>query len=174
MCHIGLDHFAKPDDSLAIASGDKTLHRNFQGYTTRADCDLIGLGLSSIGKVGYSYVQSLRTLDEYYACLDEGKLPVEKGFDLSNDDALRREIIMNLMCSNSVIFSDLRKLWYRFLNYFASELNQISLFSDEGLIAISPNSIEIRPKGRLFVRAVAMVFDRFLGTETTAKYSRLI
>lgn len=173
--YIGLDHFAKPDDSLAKATLDGSLHRNFQGYTTRAECDLIGLGLSSIGKVGHSYSQNFRTLDEYYAILDAGLLPVEKGYHLSQDDLLRRQIIMDLMCSNTIDFNAIeKKFGISFTKYFSSELKQIQLFADFGLIALNENSIRILPKGRLFVRAVGMAFDRYVSHETTAKFSRLI
>lgn len=173
--YIGLDHFAKPEDSLARASLDKSLHRNFQGYTTRADCDLIGLGLSAIGKIGNSYVQNLRTLDEYYDCLDHGALPVEKGFHLSQDDVLRRQIIMDLMCSNTIDFDAVGKQYdISFGSYFGEELKQIQLYADEGLIALNDKCVSITPKGRLFVRAVGMAFDQYLSRQSTAKYSRLI
>ncbi|WMW82277.1 oxygen-independent coproporphyrinogen III oxidase [Undibacterium cyanobacteriorum] len=173
--YIGLDHFAKPDDSLAMAMQDKSLHRNFQGYTTRADCDLIALGLSAIGKLGASYVQNVRTLDEYYAILDQGKLPVEKGFDLDNDDLMRREIIMELMCSNSVNFAQISsKYQVDFHSYFAVELERLAFFASEGLIAIDQNSISVLTKGRMFVRAFAMIFDKYLAQSSGAKYSKLI
>lgn len=173
--YIGLDHFAKPGDSLAKASLDKSLHRNFQGYTTRADCDLIGLGLSAIGKIGNSYVQNLRTLDEYYGSLDQGMLPVEKGFHLSQDDLLRRQVIMDLMCSNPIDFDAVGKQHdISFRDYFSEELRQIQLYADEGLIALDDKRVSITPKGRLFVRAVGMAFDHYLTRQSTAKYSRLI
>ncbi len=173
--YIGLDHFAKPDDSLAKATLDKSIHRNFQGYTTRADCDLIALGLSAIGKIGNSYVQNLRTLDEYYACLDKGNLPVEKGFHLSSDDLLRRQVIMDLMCSKSIDFEQVGQQYnIHFREYFANELDQIQLYADEGLIVLNDDGVSIAPKGRLFVRAVGMVFDQYLSRQTLAKYSRLI
>jgi oxygen-independent coproporphyrinogen-3 oxidase len=173
--YIGLDHFAKPNDSLALAAKDKSLHRNFQGYTTRADCDLIALGLSSIGKVGASYSQNLRTLDEYYAALDQNKLPVEKGFDLSADDILRRTIIMDLMCSNSIAIPQLEQEFkIKFADYFASEKSRIQYFADEGLIQLSEQMISITAKGRMFVRAVGMVFDQYLSQQSGAKYSKLI
>lgn len=173
--YIGLDHFAKPDDSLAKATLDNSIHRNFQGYTTRADCDLIALGLSAIGKIGNSYVQNLRTLDEYYACLDKGNLPVEKGFHLSSDDLLRRQVIMDLMCSKSIDFEQVGQQYnIHFREYFANELDQIQLYADEGLIVLNDDGVSIAPKGRLFVRAVGMVFDQYLSRQTLAKYSRLI
>lgn len=177
--YIGLDHFAKPDDSLALATLDGSLHRNFQGYTTRSDCDLIGLGLSAIGKIGASYVQNLRTLDDYYACLDQGNLPVEKGFDLDADDILRRQIIMSLMCSNTLNFQFLEmKYGIVFREYFADELARLTDYAQAGLLIIDEHSISVPPKGRLFVRALAMVFDRYLSRlsllQPGAKYSKLI
>lgn len=173
--YIGLDHFAKPQDSLAKASVDGSLHRNFQGYTTRADCDLIALGLSAIGKIGSSYVQNLRTLDEYYQVLDQGKLPVEKGIHLSQDDLLRRELIMDLMCSSAIDFQKVGQQYnIDFNDYFSAELSQIKNYADEGLIDLNDQGVSITPKGRLFVRAVAMAFDQYLSRQSTAKYSRLI
>jgi len=173
--YIGLDHFAKPDDDLTRAQANKTLHRNFQGYTTRAECDLIGLGLSSIGKVGHSYSQSTGTLDDYYERLDAGHLPVKKGFELDMDDVLRRKIIMNFMCSEPINFNAI-KLTYGidFLNYFSAELSKLQPYRDEGLIDIDKNSITVTPKGRMFVRAVGMVFDKYLQQTTAAQYSKLI
>jgi oxygen-independent coproporphyrinogen-3 oxidase len=173
--YIGLDHFAKPDDSLARAWQDRSLHRNFQGYTTRAECDLIGLGLSSIGKVGASYSQSLRVLDDYYECLDSGHLPVEKGFHLNADDSLRRTVIMDLMCSQPVEFARFqREFGIQFAEYFADELDKLQNFADEGLIELTAQHIAITRKGRLFVRAVGMTFDRYLAQRTGASYSKLI
>ncbi|MFZ6817525.1 oxygen-independent coproporphyrinogen III oxidase [Undibacterium sp. Ji22W] len=173
--YIGLDHFAKPDDSLALAVKDKSLHRNFQGYTTRADCDLVALGLSSIGKIGASYVQNLRTLDEYYAALDQNKLPVEKGFDLSNDDLLRREIIMDLMCSATLDIPSIEKKYsIRFAEYFQNELIKAQAYADEGLMKINDSAVSVTSKGRMFVRAFSMLFDQYLSRQSSAKYSKLI
>jgi oxygen-independent coproporphyrinogen-3 oxidase len=173
--YIGLDHFAKPDDELAKASRDHTLHRNFQGYTTRAECDLVGLGLSSIGKIGDAYIQNLRILDEYYAELDAGHLPVEKGYTLTRDDVMRREIIMGLMCSNPVDFAALEsKYGVVFAEYFADELSSLQPFQDAGLLEITGERITVLPKGRLFVRAFGMVFDRFVNRPNAARYSKLI
>jgi oxygen-independent coproporphyrinogen-3 oxidase len=173
--YIGLDHFAKPDDSLAQATQDHSLHRNFQGYTTRADCDLIALGLSSIGKIGDSYSQNLRTLDEYYAALDQGLLPVEKGYPLNKDDLMRREIIMDLMCSQGIRFERINTTYQiNFTEYFAKELLQLNQFTNDDLIIISDKDIQVTQKGRFFVRAFGMVFDQFLNQKTAAQYSKLI
>jgi len=173
--YIGLDHFAKPDDDLSKAQASKTLHRNFQGYTTRAECDLIGLGLSSIGKVGHSYSQSVTTLDAYYEQLDKDQLPVKRGFELSMDDVLRRQIIMNFMCSEPIDFTAINKTYnIDFKQYFDYELSQLKQYQDAELINIDPNTITVTPKGRMFVRAVGMVFDKYLQQATEAKYSKLI
>lgn len=173
--YIGLDHFSKPDDELNKARLDKTLHRNFQGYTTRAECDLIGLGVSAISKVGDSYSQAVRTVSAYYQHLDAGRLPIEKGFELSQDDVLRRDIIMTLMCSAPVEVEAVnRKYGIDFNSYFAAELVRLKPYEEAGLITIEPSAIRVTPKGRLFVRASGMVFDKYLGQPTTSTYSKLI
>ena len=173
--YIGLDHFSKPDDELNKARQDQTLHRNFQGYTTRAECDLIGFGVSSIGKVGHSYSQSVRTIKEYYQLLDEGHLPVEKGIALEKDDVLRRDVIMTLMCSMPLQLAEVNRTYdIDFNQYFAEELAELQQYVDVGFITIDADSIRVTTKGRLFVRAVAMVFDRYLKKVTTATYSKLI
>ena len=173
--YIGLDHFSKPDDELNQARLDKSLHRNFQGYTTRAECDLIGFGVSAISKVGDSYSQSVRTVNAYYERLDQGRLPIEKGFALSLDDVLRRDIIMTLMCSAPVDFAALNARYgIDFVSYFAPELERLKPYQEAGLITLDDTSIRVTPKGRLFVRASGMVFDRYLGQPTTSTYSKLI
>lgn len=173
--YIGLDHFSKPDDELNKARLDKSLHRNFQGYTTRAECDLIGFGVSAISKVGESYSQGVRTVSSYYQHLDAGRFPIEKGFELSQDDVLRRDIIMTLMCSAPVEVAAVnRKYGIDFNRYFAPELERLKPYEEAGLITIAADAIRITPKGRLFVRASGMVFDKYLGQPTTSTYSKLI
>ena len=173
--YIGLDHFSKPDDELNKARLDKSLHRNFQGYTTRADCDLIGFGVSAIGKVGHSYSQSVRTIKAYYEHLDADQLPIEKGFSLTNDDVLRRQVIMELMCSGPVDFAAINSTYgIDFRTYFADELSQLRQYEEAELLKIDESSIQVTPKGRMFVRAAGMVFDQFLSLQTDAKYSKLI
>ncbi|HAL39159.1 MAG TPA: oxygen-independent coproporphyrinogen III oxidase [Polaromonas sp.] len=173
--YIGLDHFSKPDDELNQARLNKSLHRNFQGYTTRAECDLIGFGVSAIGKVGNSYSQSVRTVNAYYQHLDEGHLPVEKGFELSSDDLLRRQIIMTLMCSAPVEIDTINSAYgIDFNAYFAREMSLLRQYEDAGLITIDPTAIRVTAKGRLFVRASGMVFDKYLTQPTMSTYSKLI
>jgi oxygen-independent coproporphyrinogen-3 oxidase len=173
--YIGLDHFAKPDDELNKARIDNTLHRNFQGYTTRADYDLVGLGVSAIGKVGASYSQSVRSVNAYYQCLDEGRLPIDRGFELTADDLLRRKVIMTIMCSMPLQYSHLEKEFDMvFTDYFRDELARLEPFERAGLISLDSDALRITPKGRLFVRGVGMVFDRYLGQPTVSTYSKLI
>ena len=173
--YIGLDHFSKPDDELNQARLNKSLHRNFQGYTTRAECDLIGFGVSAISKVGTSYSQSVRTLSAYYQHLDKERLPIEKGFALSSDDVLRRQIIMTLMCSAPVEIELInREHGIDFNVYFARELALLKPYEIAGLITIDRAAIRVTAKGRLFVRASGMVFDKYLGQPTTSTYSKLI
>lgn len=173
--YIGLDHFSKPDDELNQARLSKSLHRNFQGYTTRAKCDLIGFGVSAISKVGNSYSQSVRTLNAYYQHLDADRLPTDKGFELSSDDVLRRQIIMTLMCSAPVEIDAInREHGIDFNVYFAREIELLKPYEDAGLITIDAAAIRVTAKGRLFVRASGMVFDKYLDQPTASTYSRLI
>lgn len=173
--YIGLDHFSKPDDELNKARLNKSLHRNFQGYTTRAECDLIGFGVSAISKVGSSYSQSVRTINAYYQRLDEDRLPTEKGFELSPDDLLRRQIIMTLMCSAPVEIESINRAYGIDFNvYFEREVSQLKQYQDAGLITIDATAIRVTAKGRLFVRASGMVFDKYLSQPTTSTYSKLI
>lgn len=173
--YIGLDHFAKPDDELNKARLDKSLHRNFQGYTTRAECDLVGLGVSAISKVGASYSQSVRSLNAYYQHLDEGNLPIEKGFNLSADDLLRRHVIMTLMCSMPLDYQQINQQHgVDFVHYFGAELARLLPYSEAGLMTSDNSGITITPKGRLFVRAIGMVFDNYMGQPTVSTYSKLI
>ncbi len=173
--YIGLDHFAKPGDELARARLDHSLHRNFQGYTTRAACDLIGLGLSSIGKVGNAYSQAARTLDAYYSELDAGCLPIEKGFVLAPDDIVRRAVIMDLMCSGPLDFTAVGQQYgIDFCKYFAKELAELQHYESAGLIEIGRSQLTVTPRGRLFVRAIGMVFDKYLAEPSAARYSNLI
>ena len=173
--YIGLDHFAKPNDELNLARQDNSLHRNFQGYTTRAECDLVGFGVSAIGKVGRSYNGNVRTVNAYYESLDQGRLPVERGFELSTDDVLRREVIMILMCSMPLSFAEIgEKYGIDFEAYFAAELERLRPYEEVGFMETRDGVITVTPKGRLFVRALGMVFDKYLNQPTVSTYSRLI
>jgi oxygen-independent coproporphyrinogen III oxidase len=174
--YIGMDHFAKPDDELAIAQRQGLLHRNFQGYSTHADADLMAFGISAIGKVGSSYSQNVKTLDEYYDALDIGKLPIMRGIELTADDVLRRAIIQALMCHFELSIESIEIAHLiDFKSYFGPELEALREMEKAGLIRIEPQWIMVEPRGRLLVRAIAMVFDRYLRTERErARYSKVI
>ncbi|TGV05731.1 oxygen-independent coproporphyrinogen III oxidase, partial [Alcaligenaceae bacterium 429] len=173
--YIGLDHFALPEDELSRARLDQSLHRNFQGYTTRADSDLVAFGVSAIGKVQGTHVQNDRALKAYYACLDEDRLPVSRGIQMTADDELRAEVIMQLMCSMPVDKALVsQRHGIDFDAYFGDELQRLSLFEDAGLITVDERMLRVTDTGRLFVRGISMVFDAHLHKRTTATYSRLI
>ncbi len=171
---IGMDHFALPDDELAIAQANKRLHRNFQGYSTHADCDMLAFGISSINKVGASYYQNQKTQDSYYAALDAGNLPVLRGIALDSDDILRRDLIQQLMCHFALDFKAV-ELQYPidFKNYFAAELESLKEMESAGLIEMDDSQIRVLPAGRMLVRVVAMVFDKYL-RQSQARYSKVI
>jgi oxygen-independent coproporphyrinogen III oxidase len=174
--YIGMDHFAKPHDELAVAQREGKLQRNFQGYSTDADCDLLSFGISAIGKVGATYSQNLRTLDDYYDRLDADALPCFRGWQLSADDLLRRDVIQALMCRFTVSFERVEDAHaIAFHEYFATELEALKPLAEDGLIQIRSDEIAVTPRGRLLVRSVAMVFDRYLREQREhARYSRVI
>ena len=173
---IGMDHFAKPDDELAIAQREKRLHRNFQGYSTHSDCDMMSFGISSISKVGPAYYQNVKTLDEYYDGLDQGVMPVFKGIELDADDILRRSIIQSLMCHFELSFEAVEKAHdIEFRTYFATELEALREMVDAGLLRIEEQGIVVLPPGRMLVRAISMVFDQHLRADQESKrYSKVI
>ncbi|WP_066459366.1 oxygen-independent coproporphyrinogen III oxidase [Castellaniella caeni] len=173
--YIGLDHFAKPDDELNRARLDRSLHRNFQGYTTRAECDLIGFGISAIGKVGDAYIQNQHSLNAYTAALERNELPTAKGYTLSREDAIRREVIMTIMCSMPLDFAQFEaRHGQSFASLFADELQRLRPYADAGLLALDAQGLRVLPKGRVFVRAFSMVFDQFIRKPRVATYSKLI
>ena len=174
--YIGMDHFAKPDDDLAVAQRQGRLHRNFQGYSTYPDCDLMAFGISAIGRVGPTYYQNVKTLDEYYDTLDAEELPVLRGIELTQDDLLRRAVIQALICNFQLSIESIELAYLiDFRTYFAEELAELDLFRREGLLDISDEWITITPRGRMLVRAICMVFDRYLRvSRQRAGYSRLI
>lgn len=175
--YVGMDHFARVDDELALAQRNGTLHRNFQGYTTQADCDLLALGVSSISKIGASFSQNAKTLDEYYASLDRGVLPIIRGIELSSDDLIRRDVIMELMCQGSVVMETIGQAHgVQFQEYFEKELSQLrQMFETEGMLTVSDGRIDITPKGRFFLRGIAMVFDRYFQSQVNpGRFSKLI
>jgi len=174
--YIGMDHFALPDDSLAVAKSQDRLHRNFQGYSTQADCDLISLGVSAIGKIGANYSQNSKTLEEYYDLLDHGHFPVVRGLALSHDDLVRRAVIMALMCQGEVEFETIELAYIiDFKKYFANELKALNSSEFSEMVTINQSGIVVSDIGWFFVRAIAMQFDRYLQTDKNrAKFSKII
>jgi oxygen-independent coproporphyrinogen-3 oxidase len=174
--YVGMDHFALPDDALAIAKRQGRLHRNFQGYSTQPDCDLIALGVSSIGRVGATYSQNAKTLAEYYDLLDQGRLPVVRGLAVSRDDLVRRAVIMALMCQGQVQFESIDLAYLvDFKTYFAKEIEALGSLASQGLVELNDAGIQVTADGWFFVRAIAMVFDRYLQTDRTrATFSKII
>lgn len=173
---IGMDHFAKPDDELSVALEKGLLQRNFQGYSTYADCDLVAIGVSSIGKIGNTYSQNERDIDAYYAAIDEGRLPVMRGYQLNQDDILRRNIIQDLMCRFALdyrVYEDISGT--PFDRYFKDELADLEKLADLGLVSLNKQGLTVTPKGRFLIRNIAMVFDYHLRhKETKAKYSQTV
>jgi oxygen-independent coproporphyrinogen-3 oxidase len=174
--YVGMDHFALPEDSLAVAKRQGRLHRNFQGYSTQPDCDLIGLGVSAIGKIGATYSQNAKTLEEYQDRLDQGLLPVVRGLALSRDDLLRRAVIMALMCQGQVLYESIESAHLiDFKQYFAAELERLLGLQEQGLVELTGSGIQVTPMGWFFVRGVAMVFDKYLQADRTrARFSKII
>jgi oxygen-independent coproporphyrinogen-3 oxidase len=161
--YIGMDHFAKPTDDLAIAQLQGRLHRNFQGYSTQSDVDLVSFGVSAIGAVGASYSQNVKTLDAYYDHLDKGELPIARGIKLTMDDVLRRFIIQMLMCNFELSISSLEQAYpISFSSYFAAELEKLNELAELGLVTFDEKWISVTLKGRLLIRNICMVFDRHL------------
>jgi oxygen-independent coproporphyrinogen III oxidase len=174
--YIGMDHFARPDDELAIAQRQGRLQRNFQGYSTYPESDLIGLGVSAIGRVGPAYYQNHKRLEDYTAEIDAGRLPVARGVDLDQDDLVRRAVIQALACQFRVSIESIELAYLIDVkSYFAQELRDLRRLQDEGLVELRPDWIEVTPRGRLLVRALCMVFDRYLRErEARAAYSKVI
>ena len=173
--YIGMDHFAKPDDELAIAQREGTLYRNFQGYSTHADCDLVAMGITSIGQVANSYSQNVKKMDEYFELIDAGKLPVYRGVELSNDDVLRREVITQLISHFRLDFGRIEKQFnIDFSSYFAQEITSLTEMHKDGLIELSDSGISVEPKGRLLIRNICMVFDYYLSQTSEQRFSKVI
>jgi oxygen-independent coproporphyrinogen-3 oxidase len=174
--YIGMDHFALPNDALAVAKRQGRLHRNFQGYSTQPDCDLIGLGVSAIGHVGASYSQNAKTLEDYSDALDQGRLPVARGLALSRDDLVRRAVIMALMCQGELQYESIELAWLLdFRGYFARELEQLKELQQQGMVIVDDTGIQVTAQGWFFVRAVAMQFDKYLQADRNrARFSRII
>jgi len=174
--YIGMDHFAKPDDELTIAQKEGKLYRNFQGYATHADCDLVGIGVTSIGTIANSFAQNARTMDEYNAKIDKGELAIFRGVEIDNDDLIRREAIMQLICHFKLNFNTVEKHFnINFNEYFSEELERYKTMVEDGLITMDAQSIEVTSRGRLLIRNICMVFDRYIKPdEQTQRFSKLI
>jgi len=161
--YIGMDHFAKPDDELAIAQRQGLLHRNFQGYSTHAESDLIACGVSAISSVGMCYSQNAKTLEDYYDRLDQRELPIVRGYQLTMDDVLRRFIIQRLMCNFELSVRSFEQAYpIKFETYFRLELVQLAELQQSGLLTVDSDWIEVTLKGRLLIRNICMIFDRHL------------
>jgi oxygen-independent coproporphyrinogen-3 oxidase len=161
--YIGMDHFARPDDELCLAQSERTLHRNFQGYTTKAGADLIGLGVSSISDIGRTYAQNQRALNEYYAAIENESLPTMRGIVLTDDDVLRRTVISRLLCHCVVQKAEIETEFdICFNDYFADELIRLEALQKDGLVELNPDSIRVTTLGRIFIRNAGMVFDSYL------------
>jgi oxygen-independent coproporphyrinogen-3 oxidase len=174
--YIGMDHFARPGDELAIAQRRGRLQRNFQGYSTQADSDMLGIGVSAIGRIGPTYYQNGKQLDEHYAALDAGRLPVVRGMELTQDDLVRRAVIQALACNFRLSIESIELAYLmNFAAYFAEELKDLKSLESDGLVELGPEWIVVTSKGRLLVRVVCMVFDRYLRErQTRATYSKVI
>ncbi len=173
--YIGMDHFAKPEDELAVAQRNGTLTRNFQGYSTHAECDLVGLGVSAISKVGFCYAQNVRNLDEYYSRIDAGRLAVYRGIELTDDDVLRREVISQLICHGQLDIESIeQRFGIEFTEYFAAERDVLGTMQADGLLKMDDRTIEVLPPGRLLIRSICMVFDRYLRPHRKQPYSNVI
>lgn len=173
--YIGMDHFATPDDELAIAQREGLLYRNFQGYSTHADCDLVAMGITAIGSIGDSYSQNVRSLDEYYPIIDRGELPIFRGLELSADDRLRQAVIGELICHFQLDIPALEgRFGIDFGGYFGPQLDTLRGMAEDGLVTLDADAIRVLPRGRLLIRNICMVFDRYLGERSSSAFSKVI
>ncbi len=173
--YIGMDHFAKPSDELARAQREGSLYRNFQGYSTHADADLIGLGATAISQVDSTYSQNVRDLEPYYARLDQGDLALFRGVELNADDRLRRDVITSLICHFQLDYSKIaHNHGVHCPDYFSLELAELAAMENDGLLALLPTGIQVQPKGKLLIRNICMVFDQYLRGATQRRFSKVI
>jgi oxygen-independent coproporphyrinogen-3 oxidase len=164
--YIGMDHFALPDDELVLARGNGTLQRNFQGYSTHRQCDLVSLGVSGIGGIGNMFAQNSVSTIEYEEMIERGELPIKKGLLVDDDDLLRAAVIQDLMCYDNLSYDDFGKQHdVDFREYFADEISKLKVLEDDGLLELGDTGINITPKGRLLLRNIAMTFDRYIDLE---------
>jgi oxygen-independent coproporphyrinogen-3 oxidase len=174
--YIGMDHFARPDDELAIAQRNGTLQRNFQGYSTHADCDLVSMGVSAISKVCDNFSQNVRDIEAYDRLIDAGRLPIDRGFEVDQDDLLRRDVITQIMCNFRLDVRAIEKKWrFSFPETFKSETDTLRRLQADGLLRLDGEVLEVLPAGRLLVRNICMVFDRYLkGGGQHTRFSKVI
>ncbi|MEZ5596726.1 MAG: oxygen-independent coproporphyrinogen III oxidase [Pseudomonadales bacterium] len=175
-CYIGMDHFAKPDDELAIAQRNGTLQRNFQGYSTFADCDMVAMGVTAISQVGNVYAQNAKTLDAYESLVARGVIPIVKGVTIDAEDRLRKAVIMTLICQFALQFAPIEAAYgIDFRNHFAAELARLEDMRADALLAIDADGIRVTEQGRLLIRNICMVFDRYLNPAAqTSRFSKAI
>lgn len=178
--YIGMDHFAKPDDELAVAQRNGSLQRNFQGYTTHAELDLVAMGVSAISSVNDSFSQNVKSLDQYYALLDRDQIPAFRGYALNTDDRLRKDIIQQLACHFDLDFEAVSaRHGISFKDYFGPELQRLAAMQEDGLLSMDEHGLQVQPAGRLLIRHVCMEFDAYLGQRTqteagTPRFSKVI
>lgn len=173
--YIGMDHFAKPDDELAIAQRNETLYRNFQGYSTHAECDLVGMGATSISLINNTYAQNYKSLAEYYEAIDNNNLAVFRGVQLSEDDELRRDVITRLISHFHLNFASVNEQWgIHFAEYFSAELLRLQPMTEDGLITLTDEDVYVSAAGRLLIRNICMVFDAYLQQGTENRFSKVI
>ena len=173
---IGMDHFAKPDDEMAVALREKKLYRNFQGYSTNAGTDLYGMGITSIGQIGDIFAQNYKKEKEYFNALEEGIFPIERGYQLTEDDKIRREVIMKIMCDFELDFKKMSSRFnINFNEYFKYGLGNFREMVDDGLVELTNDYIKVTDMGRLLIRNIAMNFDGYIERkEDNARYSRTV
>jgi oxygen-independent coproporphyrinogen-3 oxidase len=168
--YIGMDHFAKSNDELAVAQANRTLHRNFQGYTTKAGADLYGMGVSAISSIGEAYAQNRKEVPDYQSTVSTRGIATTRGYRLSEDDVIRRAVIGRLLCHTVIPKKEVeREFSIDFDEYFAHEQAALEHARDEGLVTLSPSEIRVTPLGRIFIRTVAMAFDRYLRDQQMEK-----
>ena len=171
-----MDHFAKPDDELAVAQRNGDLMRNFQGYSTHGNCDIIGMGITAISKIGNCYTQNVTNLEDYDKALSANKIPVYRGIKLDSDDLLRRDVIMQLICHFELDYDDIEtKHRVNFIEYFDNELQTLKVMEEDGLLDLDVDRIIVSPRGRLLIRNICMVFDKYLRqSQVEQVFSRVI
>ncbi len=172
---IGMDHFAKPDDPLAIAQRNGTLHRNFQGYSTHAECDMVAVGVSSISQVGGAFSQNTKDLVTYHEAVGAGRLPIERGYVLTDEDHLRRYVISEIISHFRLDFAPVeQKFGISFAQHFAHALTELQPMVADELLHLSGDHLEVLPRGRLLIRNICMAFDEYLDAQGLQRFSKVI